>query len=82
MGEMGQFEVSQVNQMIELQSSFTTPKALRDKFEFLRVKDIDSLSLANAVQNRYAKRIIYEIGMHLSTYWRRKKESGIIGQPK
>ncbi|MGN1271534.1 MAG: RNA-guided endonuclease InsQ/TnpB family protein [Lactobacillus sp.] len=51
MGQMNAFETAQVNNMLELKSSIATPKALRDKFAFLRVKDIDSLSLANAVQN-------------------------------
>ena len=40
-----------INYMQTLQNRISTPKHLRDAYNFLRVKQIDSLAIANAVQN-------------------------------
>lgn len=75
MGQMNAFETAQVNNMLELKSSIVTPKALRDKFAFLRVKDIDSLSLANAVQNyNKAWKNYHKIGCGIPTFHKKRSD--------
>lgn len=51
MMEMTKYEIEAANRLIEKQELIAKPKNIRDKYDFLRRKEIDSLAIANAIQN-------------------------------
>lgn len=64
-----------INYMQTLQNLISTPKHLRDTYDFLRVKQIDSLAIANAVQNYHkAWRNYHKIGHGIPQFHRKSNE--------
>ena len=64
-----------INYIQTLQNLISTPKHLRDAYDFLRVKQIDSLAIANAVQNYHkAWRNYHKIGHGIPQFHRKSNE--------
>ena len=71
---MSEYENQQAVRMIDTQDLISKPKNIRDKYDFLRVEDIDSLAIANAIQNYHkAWRSYHKIGYGIPTF--HKKQS-------
>ncbi|NRO16137.1 hypothetical protein IMAU40093_00611 [Lactobacillus helveticus] len=69
MMEMTKYEIEAANRLIEKQELIAKPKNVRDKYDFLRVKEIDSLAIANAIQNyRKAWRNYRKIGHGIPSF--------------
>jgi len=72
MMEMTKYEIEAANRLIEKQELIAKPKNARDKYDFLRVKEIDSLAIANAIQNyRKAWRKLRKIGHGIPLFTKR-----------
>lgn len=51
MGQMSLLEMQEAEAVVKAKSLLAQPKNMRDAYSFLRDKDIDSLAIANAIQN-------------------------------
>ncbi len=71
---MSEYENQQALRMIDTQDLISKPKNIRDKYDFLRVEDIDRLAIANAIQNYHkAWRNYHKIAYGIPTF--HKKQS-------
>lgn len=69
MMKMTKYEIEAANRLIEQQELIAKPKNIRDKYDFLRRKEIDSLAIANAIQNyRKAWRNYRKIGHGIPSF--------------
>ena len=70
---MSEYENQQALRMIDTQDLISKPKNIRDKYDFLRVEDIDSLAIANAIQNYHkAWRNYHKIGYGIPTFHKKR----------
>lgn len=51
MRSMTKYEIDQAQRLLEAQELIAKHRNIRDRYEFLRAKEIDSLAIANAIQN-------------------------------
>ena len=73
MQRMSEYENQQALRMIDTQDLISKPKNIRDKYDFLRVEDIDSLAIANAIQNYHkAWRNYHKIGYGIPTFHKKR----------
>lgn len=69
MKSMTKYEINQAQTLLETQELITKHRNIRDKYEFLRAKEIDSLAIANAIQNyKKAWRNYHQIGYGKPTF--------------
>ena len=73
MQRMSEYENQQALRMIDTQDLISKLKNIRDKYDFLRVEDIDSLAIANAIQNYHkAWRNYHKIGYGIPTFHKKR----------
>ena len=75
MQTMSEQESQQALRMIDAQNLISKPKNIRDKYDFLRVEDIDSLAIANAIQNYHkAWRSYHKIGRGIPSFHKKQSD--------
>lgn len=75
MRSMTKYEIDKAKESIEAQELTVKPKNIRDKYCFLRAKNIDSLAIANAIQNYHkAWRNYHKIGYGIPTFHKKRSD--------
>lgn len=75
MRPMTKYEVDQAQTLLETQELIAKHRNIRDKYEFLRVKGIDSFAIANAIQNyRKAWRNYHQISYGIPTFHKKRSD--------
>lgn len=75
MKPMTKYEINQAQTLLETQELIAKHRNIRDKYEFLRAKEIDSLAIANAVQNyKKAWKNYHQIGYGKPTFHKKRSD--------
>lgn len=75
MRPMTKYEIDQAKKLLETQELIAKHRNIRDKYEFLRAKGIDSFAIANAIQNyRKAWKNYHQLGYGIPTFHKKRSD--------
>lgn len=75
MRSMTKYEIDRAQTMLEAQELMAKHRNIRDKYEFLCAKEIDSLAIANAIQNyKKAWRNYHQFGYGIPTFHKKRND--------